>query len=74
VASAPTILIRALIPSIGAKVIREPSSERIEELDLLVVLLDAPPAVAEPEPEPEPEPLLAGDVPVAEGEDPEEVT
>ena len=57
------------MPSIGASVIKEPSNERSDELGLFEELLDAPLAVAEPEPEP----LPAGDVPVAEGEDPEAV-
>jgi hypothetical protein len=49
----------------GARAMKEPSNERAEALGLAVELLNAPLAV--------PEPLLAGDVPVAEGEDPDGV-
>jgi hypothetical protein len=57
---------RALRPSIGARVIKEPSKERrealalLEELALLVAVPDAPLPVAELLPEPE------GEVPEAE--------
>ena len=53
------------MPSMGARVMKEPSNERREALVFLeeaVEVPDAPLAVADP--------LPTGDVPVAEGEDP----
>lgn len=69
VVSAPTTVMRALMPIIGTNAIIDPSSERREELGLLEEEAEAPLAVAEPEPEPEPDALPAGEVPVAAGED-----